>query len=293
MNQRQRRYLTGYLFLAPALLSLAVFTFAPFAVGFYNSLHAGFGTDLEFVGLENYLFMFESARFWNSLRVTVLFTASYSVVSIALGFFAAYALDDRGIRFKPIFSSVLILPYVVTPAIATLVWQYMFNADFGILNGGLAVLGLGDVAWLQTPAGAMTSLVVVQVWFTLGYNMLLFASGLRSIPRTYYEAADIDGVGTWNKIRHITLPLLVPTIVFIGVLSLMGGFVHSFVLAQILTGGGPFRGTEVLMLLIYETAFESFDVPMANAMTIVMFVLLFVLSYLMNIWQERAYQGIE
>jgi len=293
MNQRRRRYLTGYLFLAPALLSLAVFTFAPFVVGFWNSLHAGFGSDLDFVGFENYVYMFESPRFWNSLRVTLLFTATYSIFSIMLGFLAAYALDHGKIRFKPIFSSILILPYVITPAIATLVWQYMFNADFGILNGALVALGLDKVAWLQTPTGAMLSLIIVQVWFTLGYNMLLFASGLRSIPRTYYEAAEIDGVGIWSKIRHITLPLLVPTIVFIGVLSLMGGFVHSFVLAQILTGGGPFRGTEVLMLLIYETAFESFDVPMANAMTIVMFALLFTLSYLLNVWQERAYKGIE
>lgn len=292
LSYRQRRYLTGYLFAAPALLSLAVFIVAPFGFALFNSLHSGFSNSLEFVGLRNYQDLFTSARFWNSARATVLFTAAYASVSMTLAFFIAYLLDMRGVKFKPIFTSAIFLPYVVTPAIATLVWQYMFNSDFGILNYVLASVGLQKVRWLQSPAGAMTSLILVQVWFTLGYNMMLFASGLRSIPRNYYEAAVIDGAGEWAKIRHITLPLITPTIVFITVLSLMGGFVHSFAVAQILTGGGPFRATEVLMLYIYETAFQNFNIPLANALTIVMFLLLFVLSSLLNRWQERVYKGL-
>ncbi|MCA1788470.1 MAG: sugar ABC transporter permease [Thioalkalivibrio sp.] len=292
LSYRQRRYLTGYLFAAPALLSLAVFVIAPFGFGLLNSLQSGFGNNVEFVGLRNYQDLFTSARFWNSVRVTVFFTMVYASVSMTLAFFIAYALDMHGIKFKPIFTSAIFLPYVVTPAIATLVWQYMFNSDFGILNYVITSVGLPKLRWLQTGTGAMTSLIIVQVWFTLGYNMMLFASGLRSIPSNYYEAAVIDGAGEWAKIRHITLPLLTPTIVFITVLSLMGGFVHSFDVAQVLTGGGPFRATEVLMLYIYRTAFQSFDIPLANALTIVMFLLLFTLSFMLNRWQDRAYKGL-
>lgn len=122
--------------------------------------------------------------------------------------------------------------------------------------------------------------------------MILLASGIQAIPKTYYEAAEIDGASRAQQARFITLPLLVPTLVFILVISLLGGFVNSFVLAQIITGGGPFRSTEVMMLYIYRTAFENFDFPLANALTMIMFAILFILSLLLNFWQGRVYKGL-
>ena len=168
----------------------------------------------------------------------------------------------------------------------------MFDRRFGILNAGLRLLGLEGVAWLGTACMAMLSLVVVQIWFTVGYNTVIFSSGLQAIPADYYESASIDGAGDFQQTLKITLPLMVPTMVLILVLSLLAGFVNSFVIAQILTNGGPFRGTEVLMLLIYKTAFERFDISKANALTLLLFGLLFTASYYLQRWQDRIYHGL-
>lgn len=277
---------------APAVLAVALFVFAPFVVAFVNSLHDGFLGDLEFVGLQHYRDILGSERFWRSLWVTSLFTLIYTLISLVIGFVAAVWFNRRGLRFKPLYASLIVLPFIITPAVATLVWQYMFDTRFGVLNYLLSSVGLPAVAWLREPGSALAALILVQVWFTAGYNMILLASGIQAIPKTYYEAADIDGAAEVQKALRITLPLIVPTVVFVLVISLLGGFVNSFVLAQIITGGGPFRGTEVLMLYIYRTAFENFDFPYANALTILMFALLLTLSLLLNRWQNRVYKGL-
>ncbi len=287
-----RRNLVGYLMVAPAAATIFLFVFVPFALAFISSLYRGSLVNLEFVGLSNYGDILTSGRFWRSLWVTSLFTLSYTLFSTAIGFVAAVWFNRQGLRFKPLFSSLIVLPFIVTPAVATLVWQYMFDYRFGVLNYALSSLGLSPVPWLREPGSALLALILVQIWFTAGYNMILLASGIQAIPRNYYEAADIDGASEAQKALRITLPLVIPTLVFVLVISLLGGFVNSFVLAQIITGGGPFRGTEVLMLYIYRTAFENFNFPYANALTIVMFALLFTLSLLLNRWQNRVYKGL-
>lgn len=283
---------TGYLFVLPAALVMILFTLYPFILALWNSLFTGFAQNLQYVGLQNYIRLFTSSRFWNSLFVTILFTAVSSGISGFLGFLAANWLVSREVRFGQFFTAIIFLPYVVTPAIATLVWQYMFDRRFGILNAALNSVGLNGVAWLGSPVSAMLSLILVQVWFTVGYNLVIFSSGLQAIPKDYYESASIDGATESQQVRLITLPLIVPTVVLVLVLSLLSGFVNSFVIAQILTGGGPFRATEVLMLLIYKTAFEGFDIPRANALTLVMFLLLFSTSYMLQKWQDRVYHGL-
>lgn len=282
----------GYVFVLPALVIMGVFVLAPFLVGLYQSLFTGFAQNLQYVGLRNYIEIFTSRRFWNSLMVTIIFTIAASGLSGFLGFLAANWLVRRGVRFSRFFTAVIFLPYIVTPAIATLVWQYMFDRRFGILNAGLELLGIEGIAWLGSPFMAMLSLIFVQIWFTVGYNMVIFSAGLQAIPTDYYESAAIDGATDRQQTWRITLPLIVPTLVLVLVLSLLAGFVNSFVIAQILTDGGPFRATEVLMLLIYKTAFEGFDIPKANALTLIMFALLFTTSYYLQRWQDRVYHGL-
>lgn len=289
---RKQLILYGYLFVAPALLAMGVFVFFPFVIGLINSLYTGFGKNLTFVGLQNYVEILSASRFWNSIKVTLLFTLVYTTISGILGFIAANWLTRKNIRFNSLFISGIFLPYIITPAIATLVWQYMFNRRFGILNYMLTGLGLPEVKWLTVPWLAMTSLILVMVWFTVGYNMILFAAGIQAIPSDYYESAQLDGASNVQQMLHITLPLILPTLVFVLVISIMAGFVNSFVIAQILTDGGPFRSTEVLMLFIYKTAFEDFDIPKANALSLLMFALLFTVSYALQRWQDRVYQGL-
>lgn len=282
----------GYVFVAPALLAMGIFIFFPFIVGLINSLYVGFGQNLTFVGLKNYFDILSSSRFWNALKVTLLFTMSYTAISGSLGFIAANWLSRKIVRLQSVFISGIFLPYIITPAIATLVWQYMYNRRFGILNYGLEFLGFQNVRWLTDPWLAMTSLIIVMVWFTVGYNMILFAAGIQAIPHDYYESAQLDGASNFQQMLHITLPLILPTVVFVLVISIMAGFVNSFVIAQILTDGGPFRSTEVLMLFIYKTAFEDFNIPKANALTLLMFALLFSVSYTLQRWQDKVYQGL-
>lgn len=271
---------------------MGLFVLAPFVVGLWQSLFIGFAQNLRYVGIQNYIEIFTSERFWNSIIVTIAFTILSSGLSGLLGFLAANWLVRRKVRFNRLFTSLIFLPYVVTPAIATLVWQYMFDRRFGVFNAALNGLGIEGVAWLGTPAMAFFSLIMVQIWFTVGYNMVIFSSGLQAIPVDYYESAAIDGASERQQTWRITLPLIVPTVVLVLVLSLLAGFVNSFVIAQILTNGGPFRATEVLMLLIYKTAFEGFDIPKANALTLIMFALLFTTSYYLQRWQDRVYHGL-
>lgn len=292
ISYSRRLSFVGYAFVAPALIFMGLFVLLPFGVGLWQSLFTGFGQNLRYVGLQNYIEIFSNPRFWNSLVVTVGFTAISSGVSGFLGFIAANWLVRRKVRFGQMFTSLIFLPYVVTPAIATLVWQYMFDRRFGILNAALSSVGIDGIAWLGTPAMAFASLVFVQVWFTVGYNMVIFSSGLQAIPVDYYESAAMDGASERQLTVFITLPLIVPTLVLVLVLSLLAGFVNSFVIAQILTDGGPFRATEVLMLYIYKTAFEGFDIPKANALTLIMFSLLFFTSYHLQRWQDRVYHGL-
>lgn len=165
---RTRQIFAGYLFVLPAALLTLVFVFVPFVIGFINSLHSGFLTNLQFVGLQNYLELFTSSRFWRSLYVTVVFTLTYTGVSLAIAFFAANWFVMQGVRFKPLFSSLIVLPFIITPAVATLVWQYMFDFRFGILNRLLTLIGLPALPWLREPGLALLALVIVQVWFTVG-----------------------------------------------------------------------------------------------------------------------------
>lgn len=292
ISYHSRLSVTGYIFVFPALLIMGLFVLAPFFVGLWQSLFTGFAQNLRYVGIQNYIEIFTSERFWNSIIVTIAFTILSSGFSGLLGFLAANWLVRRKVRFSRLFTSLIFLPYVVTPAIATLVWQYMFDRRFGVFNAALNGLGFDGIAWLGTPAMAFFSLIVVQIWFTVGYNMVIFSSGLQAIPVDYYESAAIDGASERQQTWRITLPLIVPTVVLVLVLSLLAGFVNSFVIAQILTNGGPFRATEVLMLLIYKTAFDGFDIPKANALTLIMFALLFSTSYYLQRWQDRVYHGL-
>ena len=222
----------------------------------------------------------------------VIFTFLFGCTSILLGFIAANWLTMGTQRLASFFTSGIFMPYIITPAIATLVWQYIFNSKFGIFNYLLSRVGLPQVQWLTDPVNAMTSLVIVMVWFTVGYNMILFAAGIQAIPKDYFESAQLDGASNFQQMKSITIPLIMPTIVFVLVIMLMMGFVNSFAVAQILTNGGPFRSTEVLMLFIYKTAFDDFDIPKANALTLVMFTLMFTASYKLQQWQDKVYQGL-
>ena len=285
------RILFGYLLIAPAFLILVVFFVCPLIQGLLTSFLAGSGLSGEFVGLKNYIVTLKDPRFWNSLRVSVIFTVLFILLSAGSALLLATVLVKKPKGFM-LYLSALFIPYISTPVIGALIWSNMLSDPFGIINGVLMRLGWATIPWLKTPILALFSLIIVQVWYTVGYNTLLFMAGLQAIPTMYFEAADLDGCNAWQKLWYLYIPLLIPTIVFVTTISTLYGFVNSYVLARMITGGGPMEATNVMMSYVFELAFDRFDLGRANAVTMIIFVLFVALSFVQVNFQRKKFSGL-
>lgn len=288
-NYHTKRKLIAYLLIAPALLILIPFFIYPLIKALINSLFY----NGNFVGIENYIYLFTGEGFWNSLRVTFVFSFAFTIISVSIALLLAFLLQrSKWLKGKYFFRTTFFFPQVVSLVIVALVWQYMLDGNFGIFNYILNLLNFESVSWLQNTTTAIISLIIVQVWYTLGYNMLLLLSGLQAIDDSYYEAARIDGANWFQQLYSITIPLLLPSLLFVILISLLNGFVNSFVLADVLTQGGPVNSTNVLVLFIYNLAFNEFDLETANALTMITFGIMFVFAYIQNKIQEKSNYSI-
>jgi len=286
-----KRYAFGYLLITPAFLIMLLFFVWPLIQGVMTSLRTGFGGQGGFVGLKNYLATVTDPRFWNSLRVSLVFTVSIVSFSGFVGLLLAMAL----VRKPPLYVfyiSAFFIPYISTPVIGALIWFNMLAEPFGILNVLLSKVGLAAVPWLKQPVLALLSIVFIQIWYTVGYNAVLFMAGLQAIPDSYFEAANLEGAGFFQRLRFIVLPLLIPTIVFVTTISTLYGFINSYVLAKLITGGGPFEATNVMMSYIFEFAFDRFDLGRANAVTNVTFVLFVGIAVAQFNYQKQKFAGL-
>jgi len=285
------RYVFAYILIAPALLVMLSFFIWPVILGFITSFRAGFGFEGEFVGFQNYIDILTDSRFWNSLKVSVIFTLVFLVVSGGIGLLIATFLVTKP-KFYQLYSSAIYIPYISTPVIGALIWQNMLSEPYGLIDMFLVKLGLPGIPWLKTPGLALTSLIFVQVWYTVGYNCILFMAGLQQIPSDYYEAAELDGCGWIRKLIYITLPLIIPTLTFVIIISTLYGFVNSYVLAKLITFGGPFEATNVMMMYIFEHAFKRFDFGMANAATFITFILFSGIAIAQFNFQRKKFVGL-
>lgn len=249
------------------------------------------GFDGPFVGLKNYSSILRDPRFWNSFKVSLIFTTLFIVLSGGLGLIMAMLLLKRPRGYEAILA-IAFIPYISTPVIGALVWTNMLAEPFGLINGVLGTMGLSTVPFLKNPVLALSSLILIQVWYTLGYNAILFLSGLQAIPISYFEAAEVEGCGFFQRMRYITLPLIIPTIVFVVTVSTMYGFINSYVLAKLITGGGPFEATNVMMAYIFELGFDRFRFGKANAATMLMFVMFLGVSFSQFNYQRRKFSGL-
>lgn len=264
------RSLTGWMFIAPAVLGFALFYLLPavrtLGISFtrWNLL-----SPAEFIGLDNYCHLLGDERFWNSLRVTVLYVLYNIPLQIAGALGLAVLLDGFG-RSVAIRSLVL-LPFLVSNVIAAMIWFWLLDPVLGFGNALLEPLGLGRHAFLSDEQLALPSIAAINIWRHVGFNALLFYTGLQAIPRHLYEAAFLEGAGAWLVFRRITLPLLRPIFTFVLVTSLIGSF-QIFDTVVVTTQGGPGRATETLMWYVYQSAFGSFRMGYASAMSCVLFV---------------------
>jgi multiple sugar transport system permease protein len=281
-----RETITAWGFIGPAMLHLAVFAFAPLLFAAWLSLHRwGLVEPVRpFVGLANFEETLGDSRFWHSLGVTALYSL-YVPATMVLALLTALALDRSGFRIR-LARTVLFLPFVSSVVAVALVWQWMYQADFGLINNLLGKLGLVGPDWLGDPRFALLSVIILSIWVHLGYQMVIFLAGLQGIPQVYHDAARVDGAGAWQRFRRITLPLLRPTILFVLVTGIISSF-QVFTYVSVMTEGGPLHATEVVVYRIYQEAWEFLRFGTASAMSLVLLVILLLATWIQFRWLGR------
>ncbi|MFC0212509.1 carbohydrate ABC transporter permease [Paenibacillus chartarius] len=265
-------------FLAPSLLLFGIFLFYPLIQSVYLSAHLTDprGRIAAFVGLDNYVTLLSSEAFWNSLKVTGLFTLYTVPTGIVLGLIMA-ALTHTKLRFMRVFQFVFSLPLALSVSTTAVIWMMLFHPTLGMFNYFLQSAGLAPVQWLTDPANALLSISLMTVWMHSGFNFIVLLSGMQGISDDIYDSARIDGSGPIRTFVQIVTPLLSPTIFFLIIVSIINAF-QSFGQMHILTKGGPAGATEVLVYSIYKEAFVNYQFGTGSAMALVLFVIILILT---------------
>ncbi|HSJ99207.1 MAG TPA: sugar ABC transporter permease [Myxococcota bacterium] len=272
-------------FLAPALAALALFFFAPVAASLLLSLSdfdiyaIGDPDTLRFTGLRNYRTLLGDASFWTALRNTLFFVLVGGPLSVAVSLAGALLVNARAVRLRGLFRTVLFLPVVTTLVAVAVVWRALYHPRVGPLAQVLEVLGLPAIDWLGDPRFAMPAIILMAVWKNFGFNLVIFLAGLQSIPERLYEAARIDGAGGWQQLRHVTLPMLAPTFLFVSISTLIGYF-QLFAEPYVMTNGGPSDATLSIVLLMYREGFRWWNLGYAASVAFVLFLLILAASAL-------------
>ena len=288
----------AYAFLAPALVLIGVFFFLPVLAALllsftdYDIYAIGDPANARFVGARNYRQLLETPLFWQALRNTFYFALVGGPLSIAVSLGAALLLNAKLVRFKAFFRTVYFIPFVTTLVAVAIVWRYLYHTRYGLLNYGLGIFGIDPVDWLGDPRWAMPAIILMTVWKSFGYNMLIFIAGLQAIPEELYEAARIDGAGALQRFRHVTLPQLGPTLVFVTVITMIG-FFQLFVEPYVMTNGGPLRSTTSVVLLMYEEGFRWWRMGYAAALAFVLFIVILIATLLQLRLQGAAERGAQ
>ena len=277
-----RKQWTAYLFIAPVFLLFSIFTVFSVGYAFWLSFHKW--NILEpakpFVGFDNYTRLLRDDRFHEATLNTLYYTAASVPLTIVLGLAVALLLNNQ-IRARGIFRTMFYLPVITPLVIASIIWKWVYNGDYGLLNYYLLKIHLIDepLLWLADKNLAMPSVIITSVWKSVGFAMVVYLAGLQSIPEDYYDAAKIDGATGWRRLRDITIPLLSSTTLFLFVISMLGSF-QVFTQIFIMTNGGPLGKTRTIVWYIYTTAFKDFNMGYAAAMAFALFAMMLVFTLL-------------
>ncbi len=291
----------GYLYILPAFIVLLGFHFLPIFYAFYISLFNWRIRQGPFVGLDNYGTALTNPEFWSSLKVSIFYALGIVPSVLILSHVIAYALF-QGLRGRSFYRLIYFMPYVTAMVAAALVWRWIFHSQYGILNFLLEKLGMQPQGWLLEPSGviemlfsnfgitvptwaegpslALVSIIIFSVWHSLGFSIVIILAGLSNIPREMFEAARVDGAGTWSMFRHITIPLLSPTLFFLTIVSTIYAF-QSFNSIYVMTGpihGGPLGTTQNLTMYIFRNFFEFTKLGYASAIAFVLLIIILGLT---------------
>ncbi|HEV8635488.1 MAG TPA: sugar ABC transporter permease [Chloroflexota bacterium] len=287
LSLRRRAAVAGYLFLLPNILGFLIFSSIPvLATLLISTLDWDMIRRPTFVALDNYAALLgEDAVFRQVLGNTAYYVVGTVPAGIVLSLLLALAMNSR-IRGITLFRAIFFIPVITSSVAVAMIWRWLFNSDFGLINAGLFALGLNGIPWLSSSAWAMPAVIVMAIWKHLGYNMVIYLAGLQGIPPSLYEAASIDGANAWDRFRYITLPLLTPTTFFILVISMIGSF-QVFDLAFILTQGGPGNATNTIVMYVYNQAFQFFHMGYAAAIAWILFGIIFTITLIQWRVQRR------
>lgn len=283
----------AWLFVTPALIILGLFFLLPvvaalvLSVTDYDLYALADIRNLRFVALQNYWSLLQRPLFWSALGHTVYFVVVGVPLSLIASLGAAMLLNSPLARFKPFFRTALFAPVVTTVVAVAVIWRYLFNTKYGLINYVLDSIGMPTVDWLGDPHWAMPTIILFAVWKNFGYNMIIFMAGLQAIPGDLYEAARIDGASAIAQFRHITLPMLKPTMVMVGILTVSGYF-QLFAEPYVMTEGGPLQSTTSVLYLMYEEGFKWWNLGSASAVAFILFVIMFAVTATMLRLSKRG-----
>ena len=274
---RQAR--AGLLLALPSAALILVFFFGPVLYGLWLSLTdfdlyaIGDPSAARFVGLGNYAHALGAPDFWNSLRITLVYAFVGAPISVAVSLAAALLVDARTTRWKPFFRAVYFAPVVTTLVAVAIVWRYLYQPQYGLVNAFLGRFGIPHVDWLGDPHWALPAILGLAVWKNFGYNLLIFVAGLQNVPRELHEAAELDGASGWQRFWHVTLPDLAPVSLFVSITTLINYF-QLFAEPYVMTQGGPLKSTNSLVLLMYEQGFRWWRLGYAAALAFLLFAVI-------------------
>ena len=282
---RTARIAPGWWFVAPALTLIVVFFVGPVLAAIVLSF-----TDFDlyaladpraarWVGLRNYSRVMQEPLFWQALRNTLYFALVGGPLTVAASLGAALLVNARTLRWKGTARAVFFAPFVTTLVAVAIVWRYLYHPRYGLLNWMLGHVGVQPIDWLGDPHWAMPAIILMATWKNFGYNMLIFIAGLQNIPRELNEAAALDGATPFQRFRHVTIPMLAPTMFFVVIVTMIG-YLQLFTEPYVMTQGGPLRATTSLVLYMYEEGFRWWRLGVAAAIAFLLFLVIVLFTLL-------------
>lgn len=278
---KKKSFIKAMIYLSPVIIILSIFSIYPIIksidMSFYT--HYSYHKDIVYErGLDNFRYIFSDKEFFVAMKNTFVYVLFVMPISIILSLFIAILLNSK-INFKGLFRSIYFIPFVTSTVAISMVWSWIFNGEHGVLNYILSFFGINPIMWLSDPKFAMPSLIILSVWKSLGYNIIIFLAGLQNINEKYILAAKIDGAKRLQRIKNITLPLLSPTIFFICIITLINCFqVFTEVFALFGKGPGPLNSCLTMVYYIYNKFYNQFQYGTASAAVMVLFIIILLLN---------------
>ncbi|MBO0575914.1 sugar ABC transporter permease [Clostridium botulinum] len=282
-NKNLKSFVKGIMYIAPAFVLLLIFNIYPIIKSFDMSFYTRYNYYKDIVyarGLHNFYYIFSDKEFLIAMKNTFIYVLYAMPISIILSLIIAILLN-LNIKFRGFFRTVYFIPFITSTVAISMVWRWMYHADHGIINYLLRIIGLSPVKWLSDPKWAMPSLIILSVWKSLGYNIVIFLAGLQNIDEQYNLAAKLDGANKWGRIKNITVPLLSPTIFFVCIMTLISSFkVFGEIFALFDKQPGPLNTCLTMVYYIYNKFYNQYQYGIASAAVFVLFIIISLFNFI-------------